>query len=164
MQPRHCHQHNCVQSTHNLWYIVTVNTNKQLSCVNHDTISGALMNCRSVTNKTQEIQVELTNNNLDVCVLTETWIKEDNNITPTRLCPNGSKPLSISRPDRTGGGTAIVFKKDLNVTKACTTTYINMEITTFQININNCVINLVTIYRPPDTKILDFCHEFTEHT
>ena len=97
---------------------MTVNTKKQLSCVNHDTISGVLMNCRSVTNKTQEIQVKLTNNNLDVCVLTEMWIQEDNNITPARLCPNRYKSLSISRPDRTGGGIAIVFKKDLSVTKA----------------------------------------------
>ena len=49
------------------------------------------MNCRSVKNKTQEIQVELTSNNLDVCVLTETWIKEDDNITDTRQCPKGYK-------------------------------------------------------------------------
>ena len=95
-------------------------------------------------------------------MLTETWIKEDDNITPARLCPKGYKSLSIPRLVRTGGGTAMVFKKDLNVTKACTTIYITMEMATFQININNCVINLVTIYRPPDTNILDFCHEFTD--
>ena len=142
---------------------MTENTNKQLSCVNHDTISGALMNCRSVTNKTQEIQVELTNNNLDVCLLTEIWIKEDDNITPTRLSPKGYNSLSISRLDRTGGGIAVVFKKDLNVTKACTTTCITMKMATFQININNHVINQVTIYKPPDINVLDFCHEFT-HT
>ena len=141
---------------------MTVNTNKQLLCVNHDTISDALMNCRSVTNKTWEILVELTNNNLDVCMLTETCIKEDDNITPSRLCPKGYMSLSISRLDRTGGGIAIVFKKDLNVTKPCTTTYITMEMATFQINNNNGVINLVTIYRPPDTNILDFWHEFTD--
>ena len=136
--------------------------NKQLSCINHNTISGALRNCRTVTKETQEIQIKLTNNNLDVCVLTETWIKEDDNITPTRLCQKGYKCLSISRPDITGGGIAIVFKKDLNVTKACTTTYLTMEMATFRININNHVINLVTIYRPPDTNILDFCYEFTD--
>ena len=79
-----------------------------------------------------------------------------------RLCPNGYKSLSISRPNGTGGGIAIVFRKDLNVTKTCTTTYTTMEMATFQININNFVINLVTIYRPPDTNILDFCHEFTD--
>ena len=141
---------------------VNTNTNKQLSCVNHDTLSGALINCGSVTNETQEIQVELMTNNLDVCVLTETWIKEDDNVTPVRLCPNGYKSLPISRLHRTGGGITIVFKKDLNVTKACTTTYTTMEMATFWININNCVINLVSIYRPPDTNILDFCHEFTD--
>ena len=141
---------------------MTVNTNKQLSCVNHDTLFGTLINCRLVTNKTQEIQVELTNNNLDVCVLTETWIKEDDNVTPVRLCPNGYKSLSISRPNRTGGGIAIVFKKDFNVTKSCVTIYTTMEMATFQININNHVINLVTFYRPPDTNILGFCHEFTD--
>ena len=112
--------------------------------------------------KPQEIQVELTNNNLDVCVLTETWIKEDDNVTSARLCPNGYKSLSISRPNGTGGGITIVFKKDLNVTKTCTTTYTTMEMATFWININNHVINLVTIYRPPDTNILDFCCEFTD--
>ena len=59
-------------------------------------------------------------------------------------------------------GIAIVFKKDLNVTKACTTTYNTMEMATFLTNINNHVINLVTIYRPTDTNVLDVCHEFTD--
>ena len=95
-------------------------------------------------------------------MLTETWIKEDDNVIPVRLCPNGYKSLPISRPNRTGGGITIVFKKDCNVTKSCTTTYTTMEMAIFWININNCIINLVTIYRPPDTNILDFCCEFTD--
>ena len=37
-----------------------------------------------------------------------------------------------------------------------------MEMATFWINIYNHVINLVTIYRPPDTNILGFCYEFTD--
>ena len=115
-----------------------------------------------MTNKTQEIQVELTNNNLEACVLTETCIKEDDNVTPARLCPNGYKSLSISRPNGTGGCIAIVFKKDFNVTKSCATTYTTMKMATFWIDINNHIINLITIYRPPDINILDFCHEFTD--
>ena len=95
-------------------------------------------------------------------MLTETWIKEDDNVTPARLCPNGYKSLYVSRLDRAGGGIAVFFKKDLNVTKACTTAYTTMEMATFWININNHVINLVKIYRPPDTNILDFCCEFTD--
>ena len=40
--------------------------------------------------------------------------------------------------------------------------HITMEMATFWININNHVINLVTIYRLPDNNILDFCCEFTD--
>ena len=30
-----------------------------------------------MVNKTQDIQLELVRNNLDLCILTETWIRED---------------------------------------------------------------------------------------
>ena len=72
-----------------------------------DDLHGALINCRSVINKTQEIQLELIRNNLDLCILTETWIKESDTVDPTRLCPNGYKSFSISRQDKVGGGVAI---------------------------------------------------------
>ena len=35
-------------------------------------LHSALINCRSVVNKTQDIQLELVHNNLDLCILTET--------------------------------------------------------------------------------------------
>ena len=50
-------------------------------------LHSALINCRSVVNKTQDIQLELVHNNLDLCILTETWIREDDTTTPGRLCP-----------------------------------------------------------------------------
>ena len=81
-------------------------------------LHSALINCRSVINKTQEIQLELLNSNLDLCILTETWIKECDTITPTRLCPNSYKSLSNSRQDRVGGGIAIVYKHELNISLA----------------------------------------------
>ena len=54
-----------------------------------DELHGTLINYRSVINETREIQLELIRNNLDLCILTETWIKEGDTITPTRLCPSG---------------------------------------------------------------------------
>ena len=64
-------------------------------------LHSALINCRSVVNKTQDIQLELVRNNLDLCILTETWIREDDTTTPGRLCPSGYKALSVSRHGRT---------------------------------------------------------------
>ena len=121
-----------------------------------DDLHSALINCRSVINKTQEIQLKLVKNNLDLYILTETWIKEGNTITPTRLCPHGYKSLSISRQDKVGGGIAIVHKCELNISLARDEPYKTMESSSFIISTGNTQINLVTIYRPPNTNVLEF--------
>ena len=115
-----------------------------------------------MVNKTQEIQLELVNNSLDLCILTETWIKECDTITPTRLCPNSCKSLSISRQDRVGGGIAIVYRNDLNVSIASSQPFKTTESLCFSISTGNRLINLITIYRPPDSNVLEFCNEFAK--
>ena len=124
-----------------------------------DDLHSGLINCRSVVSKTQEIQLELVNNNLDLCILTETWIKEHDMVTPTRLCPSGYKSLSISRQNRVGGGIAIVYKNKLNVSIARVQPFKSMELSCFSISAGNRLINLITIYRPPDSNVLEFCNE-----
>ena len=48
-----------------------------------------MVNCRSILNKTQTIQVEIGTHNIDLCALTETWIKQEDNITILACCtPN----------------------------------------------------------------------------
>ena len=115
-----------------------------------------------MVNKTQEIQLELVNNSLDLCILTETWIKECDTIIPTRLCPNGYKSLYISRQDRVGGGIAIVYRNDLNISIASSQPSKTMELLYFSISTGNRLINLITIYRPPDSNVLEFCNEFAK--
>ena len=36
-----------------------------------------------------------------------------------------------------------------------------MESTCFNINTGNRIVNLIAIYRPPDSNVLEFCNEFT---
>ena len=101
----------------NLLLIKTINNCSKLQSPVFPTpikdLHSALINCRSVVNKTQDIQLELVLNNLDLCILTETWIREDDTTTPGRLCPSGYKALSISRHGRTGGGIAIALTSTL---------------------------------------------------
>ena len=54
-------------------------------------------------------------NNINFCALTETWIKEDDMLTPNRMCPKGYDSILILRSDKAGGGLAVAYKKDLNV-------------------------------------------------
>ena len=124
-----------------------------------DDLHGALINCRSVINKTQEMQLELIRNNLDLCILTETWIKEGDTITPTRLCPNGYKSLYISRQDKVGGGIAIVYKSELNISSSSDEPHKTMESSLFIISTGTKQLNLTAIYRPPNTNVLELCNE-----
>ena len=68
-----------------------------------------LVNCRSVANKIEFIQAEITEDNASLCALTETWIKEEDDITPLHLSPSGYKCISIPRKARSGGGLEIIY-------------------------------------------------------
>ena len=105
--------------------------------------------------------LEIVNNNLDLCVLIETWIQEDDTMTSTRLCPDGYKSLSIPRHDKIGGGIAILYKSKFNVSIAMGQPYKTMESTCFSVNTGNRIVNLIAIYRPLDSNVLEFCNEFT---
>ena len=75
----------------------------------------ALINCQSVKNKTQNIQLEIAENNLGICTLTNTWIKEGDDITPLQLCLLGYKAISIPQKNRIEGGLATVHKESINL-------------------------------------------------
>ena len=64
-------------------------------------IKCALVNCQSIVNKTADFQCDLIDNNLTLCALTETWIRQEEDVTLVQLCPPGFKAISISRKDRT---------------------------------------------------------------
>ena len=87
--PRHAPKHHQMKQSHNY--------------------NGLLINCRSVANKIECIQAEIAEANAVLYALTETWIKEDDDITPLQLCPSGYKCISIPRKVRSGGGLALIY-------------------------------------------------------
>ena len=107
---------------------------------------NALINCRSVVNKTQDIHMELTQNDLDVCVSTETWIKEDDNLTVHQICPNGYKASSVPRKDITGGGITVVYREIYQVKTLIQHAFVNMESAGFKVTIGNRSIVLTVIF------------------
>ena len=78
----------------------------------------AVVNCRSVGYKINDIKHKIYNHNLDLCALTETWIKEDeSNTIPNCLCPSGHNTISIPHINRTGGGIVLVYRSNLDIKK-----------------------------------------------
>ena len=123
----------------------------------------ATINCHSIVNKTADFMVELMEHNLDVCTLTETWIREGDDTTAIQLCPDGYSSVSIPREGRIRGGIAIVHKSDITLRSKSIYNYQTMECADFLLNFQNMLVNLCVIYRPPDTSIVTFYEDLTDH-
>ena len=61
--------------------------NKECITEMQSSIHCAMVNCWSIVNKTQTIQVDTARHNIDLCALTETWIKQEDNTTILACCP-----------------------------------------------------------------------------
>ena len=77
--------------------------------------NGMLINCRSVTNKTECIQPEIAEANAAPCALTKTWMKEKDDIKPLKLCPSGYKCISTPRKVRSEGELALIYDNNIEL-------------------------------------------------
>ena len=73
-------------------------------------IHCALINARSVGNKAPHIIDLLTENELDVLVITETWLFSDESAKVNSITPTGYTTFSKARDDRRGGGVAVICR------------------------------------------------------
>ena len=137
--------------------IVNMQHKKTLDC------RCATVNCCSIVNKTSEFKVELTDHKLDICALTETWIREGDVTTAVQLCPEGYLAVSIPREGRIGGGIAIAYRSDITLKSKSVYNYQSMECADFLLAFHNMLVNLCVIYRPPDTCIRAFCEDLTDY-
>ena len=135
--------------------VKTTITDLKLHCVT--------INCQLVVKKSADLKLDIADNNLDMCALMETWIKEDDSITPLQLCPPGYKAISVSRTNKVGGGLALVFHDNLDVKHTTTYDFASMECSDFRINLQNCIVNLAIIYRPPDRSVLQFALDILDY-
>lgn len=104
-------------------------------------------NAQGASSKQQELRAFLTENNVDVALLSETFLKPSH----TYNIPNYST-FRTDRLQKHGGGTAILIKKDINhdILDIHTT---NMETTSLRVHTNKGPITLHAAYSPPNSNI-----------
>ena len=129
---------------------------------NSSLIRCALVNCRSAVNKTSEIKLEIVQSHLDLFALIETWIRDDDTLTETQICPPGYKAVSIPHPGRTGGGIALIYHDSLQVKRDTTYSFQTMECTNFNLSLQGKPLHLTIIYRPPGSNINTFASELMD--
>ena len=76
------------------------------------------LNVRSINNKTLCIPEFITDNNLDILFICETWLGTDYDETSiSEFLPPGYTLLHQARTNQRGGGVGIVYKGGLDVVK-----------------------------------------------
>ena len=124
--------------------------------------NGALINCKSVQNKIHGIQQTLEENNIYISVLTETWIKVEDNLTQPRLFLQGYKSILVPRNNRTRGGLAVMHKESINMKHNTTYNFKMMKCADFTIT-SQSFSHLGIIYIPPEGRLLQFSQELAKY-
>ena len=134
---------------------ITTDTTRHF-CISH-------INARSIRNKIESFQEHLLARRVDICAVTETWLKQTdiNSMAHREVPPEGYSIISHSRPDdRPGGGVAIVYRDNVKVKDHTgTNLFSTMEYMNASICLNISTINLYIIYRYPASSVIDFCNE-----
>ena len=95
-------------------YLVPVNITTDLTrlfCISH-------INARSICNKIESFQEHVLARRVDICAITETWLKQTDTICMAHreVPPEGYSIISHSRLDnRLGGGVMIVYRDNVKV-------------------------------------------------
>ena len=129
-------------------------------------VTLSVINARSITPKIHQFQQELLEHHMDICRITETWLKQDDiEATIREIAPSGYKILSLPRSTgQQGGGIALVYHDHYNVKqlgKLTNTDTNTMEYQGYHMRFDNVSINLYIIYQLPSSSVIQFCNELS---
>jgi len=118
----------------------------------HKGVSIGHLNTRSILPKIDEIKMILTNSNLDILTISESWL--DNSILPHEIEIAGYTTLRKDR-NRHGGGVMQYIKNDLNFKERSDLEHENIEATWIEVpNITKNEKYLIcSYYRSPEKQI-----------
>ena len=72
--------------------------------------SFCVLNAQSAGNKTDVIVDYITCHAIDICAITETWLRDEDDVIKGELAPPGFSVSSHPRPGRMGGGVALIYR------------------------------------------------------
>lgn len=118
----------------------------------------ALLNMRSVVNKTFILHDFFISQELDFMFMTETWTKVGDFSPFSELVPQNCSYFSFPRSSKCGGGLAAVFKNSFHCRAIPTDPYKSFEVQLLLMDLVNPVL-CVVVYRPPQPNNV-FLNEF----
>lgn len=119
-------------------------------------------------NKTHSLVDFIQTEHIDVCAITETWLKSDDSVLMGDLTPNGFKLDVHNRLDRGGGGIAVLHKSALNLRIIECGRKSSYEFMEVFIPSGSLSVRLLILYRIPYSNVHrvtfnSFLSDFSEH-
>ena len=141
------------QKSANLCHLATV----QKSVIQRDTppsylFKAGLVNVQSVRNKIDHIIEAIISHDLDILILTETWLTTDDKdqFFIRALNIKGYKFYSFPRGNNTGhGGVGIIIRSSINIRSASQCDSTNFENCILSLDLKQQRVDLCAVYRPP---------------
>lgn len=131
-------------------------------CVSSQPLDFCLLNVRSVNRKGDQLVDFITENDLDIVALTETWLSPDDAVACGDMTPEGYTLHQEPRAHgKCGGGVAIVCKSNLSVKRAPRVKAKTFESISTLVSSGTKSAHLVVIYRPLSTSLAEFLAEFS---
>ncbi|PIK58997.1 putative SEC14-like protein 2 [Apostichopus japonicus] len=111
----------------------------------------SLWNARSIREKTGALIGSILENGTDIFLLTETWLKNQNDPTlgDLRLSLSGYDVTHFPRAQRRGGGVAFITRKNLTLKRLPSTKFKSFEHGIVDIRTSSELLRTVLVYRPP---------------
>ena len=128
----------------------------------------AVVNTRSIRNKTLEFIENVIDNDIQICIVTETWLSDGDDALITECTPQNFFMLPVNRCNRAGGGTALLCNSKMKPRLIRSLTENYFEISEYLIRYQLTNILFVTVYRPPYSQanpvtIPTFLEKFDEY-
>lgn len=120
----------------------------------------ALLNARSIANKSFVLNDFFSSNSLDFMFLTESWQRENEFIHLNELCPVGCRFIGTPRLDRRGGGLVTVHRDNLACRTMNSEFFPSFESQLLKVGFSD-IFYCVLIYRPPGPAGV-FIQDFTD--
>ena len=123
-----------------------------------------LSNVQSIKNK-QDILTELLDDSkADLAILTETWLSDADAIwiQGLELHRSNYRIDECHRRNKPGGGLILVTKPNLKVKREDARITAEMDCVKWKLTSVNSFLNILGVYRPPDSSIPQFLDIFTE--
>lgn len=116
-------------------------------------------NVRSLNNKTEDVMIFLTDNNIDIGLISETWLTDYINPTTSVIKEFGYNITHSFRTNQRGGGVAIIYKPDFDVKTISLGNFTSFEYTSLLLKCNNnSKLLIISLYRLQSVLVTCFLH------